>query len=163
MRWLLLFLLPSSGLADTIGTVTITRIADPGVIDACLDGFPDSPDACIGSAANHCDLMGGDGISACTVAETQLWEDWRLEAQQILIDAALARERANPTVGKGTLTFALQQMEQAWETYRDALCSHASLAFDDPASMDDAIACELQITAQKTFELRRLETLYQTR
>ena len=140
-----------------------SNLVDASEIDICLDGLPESQTFCIGAAASQCDLVQSAGLAACTLAEAQLWEEWRIEAQQVLIDAALARERANPTVGKGSLTFALQQMERAWQAYRDAICSHAALAFDDAASVDDASACHLQVTAQQTLDLWQLETLYLTR
>lgn len=133
---------------------------DPGVnedtVAACFNSAPRDagvPD-CVGDAANRCQAQPGGsttiGIVGCLQAETAAW-DTILNREYKTTRAQLDQfDSGQPPVSE-----ALLAAQRAWIAYRDAECS---LAFERNRTGTirsvAAGACMLQMTAQRSLELR---------
>ena len=151
------------GLAPPVAAQDFT--IDAHLIDRCLP-LHDNPMACVGRQADACILRNGNGpnmvVGACFEAEAAVWDAWLNTAYRDLVRLARDREAADMGYEEGNLQIALQEMQRAWITYRDASCGNAlTLAAPFGSAAGPAYyECMTEHTARQYFILRGLRQAY---
>ena len=123
---------------------------------------------CVGEGASLCMELreGGDttvGITRCLADEATVWDDLLNEAygQAMSFARALDDEDAAVFPEYAIRANQLRDAQRAWIAYRDAKCA-AEYAMWGAGTMRQiaAAGCQLQTTAERTFELRHLLDMY---
>ncbi|MEM7491553.1 MAG: lysozyme inhibitor LprI family protein [Pseudomonadota bacterium] len=152
MRWLLLLLATPAAAQDVAFSPTATT--------ACL--VTDAPPrSCIGMSAELCmeDTDGGMttvGMSACTWAEAEYWDDRLNAAYTALLAAHQASDAENTRLGLTVPSLAetLRDMQRAWIPHRDATCAYERAWWAGGTGQGPAgAACMLQLTGEQALEL----------
>ncbi|MGO4907120.1 lysozyme inhibitor LprI family protein [Pseudorhodobacter sp. W20_MBD10_FR17] len=126
----------------------VNRIA----VDGCFNqALRDTADAdCIGAASGVCmEQSGGysnQGMSACTSAETELWDGY--------LNREYKGRMATITADQKT---ALRTAQRAWIAFRDAECGLQYQMFIDGTMRSNIYTgCMLDMTARRALTLRDL-------
>ena len=125
---------------------------NPAQVGACfMQAFRDGADAsCIGAASGTCmEQPGGystQGMSACTSAETELWDGY--------LNREYKARMAEITPDQKT---ALRDAQRAWIAFRDADCGlQYQMCIDGTMRSNIYTGCMLDMTARRALALRDL-------
>ncbi|MEM8848996.1 MAG: lysozyme inhibitor LprI family protein [Pseudomonadota bacterium] len=132
----------------------------PSATAACLASEA-PPRTCIGQSAEFCmeESPGGwttVGMSACTWAEVEYWDDRLNAAYTALLAAHEAHDAENARLGitAPSLTETLRDMQRSWIPHRDANCAYERAWWGGGTGQGPAgAACMLQMTGEQALEL----------
>lgn len=135
------------------------------ILETCYASAPDGGLAdCIGQMAEAC-MSGEDGgettlgMTMCTMAEAQAWDAYLNREYQDTLAGLQAMDRDEaayfPEFAKRVDT--LRTAQRAWIAFRDAECGLAYAMWGSGSMRNIAAsACQLDMTAARTIELRNL-------
>jgi len=134
---------------------------DRDAVTLCYEGATtgESVLPCVGDAAERCMESSEDGFStanmlSCVAAETAIWDEFLNVAYRDL-RANMRELDADSPSGEILRADALRDAQRAWIAFRDAECLFNWAIFQE-GTMSSLVSssCFLDMTAQRTFELR---------